>query len=148
MKIPPQSSPPPESISKKFNNENSLLNFFPSPQLLLQYKEIDPNYANRILTMAEKEQEDRHKKTLYSLQAESRVHLFSMIFGFVLFLALICLAGFLFYIDKDSIAFFVIIGFSVYLWFYMYYNRNNMSDAAPSLPVDLMDAVSKVLSKK
>jgi uncharacterized membrane protein len=81
----------------------------PPPQELAAYEHITPGLADRIVSMAEKEQNTRHKITQRQNWAQIWITSAGQVFGFILALAIIAIAGWLLAHDK------AITGFSALL---------------------------------
>ena len=58
----------------------------PHPEILRQYNEIDPGIADRIIKMAEKDQDHVIECNKKSLELQKRDNFFGMIFAFVIVL--------------------------------------------------------------
>src|SRR5207302_6355051 len=72
----------------------------PEPQALAAYEQINVGLANRIVTMAEKEQGHRHKIENRRNWAQILITFLGQVFGFVISVMTIGLGGFLLYHDK------------------------------------------------
>lgn len=83
----------------------------PAPDSLIRYNDAVPDAAERILAMAEKEMEHRHKKENAIVEQEGvmlkkmwRLSLISTILGFVSVIILSALVGYSLYTGADGIA--------------------------------------------
>ncbi|MBR7053720.1 MAG: DUF2335 domain-containing protein [Prevotella sp.] len=83
----------------------------PAPDALAKYNEATPNAAERIIAMAEKEMEHRHKREdaiieqdADAMSKEWKLALVSIILGFVCVLVLAFLVGYALYRGTDNIA--------------------------------------------
>lgn len=83
----------------------------PPPDTLAKYEAITPGAADRILSMAEKEMEQRHRyenemlrQDDDRLQKRCRLDVLSMWLGFICVLVLAALIGFAIYKGADSVA--------------------------------------------
>lgn len=112
----------------------------PHPQILQQYEEVQPGFANTIVNMAVKEQEHRHEieKTIVQSEAllntgqveviRSSIKLKSrlQIFGFVLTAALLIIGSICIFLDKNigSITTFIL-AVGSFCWTMFYGKKNN-----------------------
>lgn len=69
----------------------------PSPEDLQKYNEIDPNLVNRIIGMAEKEQQFRHEITKITVNSLTNSNRYGQVFAFLLALGCLTASGFLAY---------------------------------------------------
>ncbi len=76
----------------------------PSPDMFQHYEKVLSGSADRIMTMAEKEQAHRITWERRELEVESRIAFTGLIFGFTALLFLIGLAGYCAYIGNSTIA--------------------------------------------
>ena len=83
----------------------------PSPDALVRYNDAVPGAAERIISMAEKEMEHRHKREDAIIEQDKRamdkewaLALISTILGFVCVLVLAALVGYALYIGTDNVA--------------------------------------------
>lgn len=67
----------------------------PPPEVIEKYDTIVPGSAERIITMAEKEQEHRHKSESGILKAEILLNTFGLLFGFFVAIAGICVGAYI-----------------------------------------------------
>jgi uncharacterized membrane protein len=72
----------------------------PDPEALAEYERVNSGLANRIVTMAEKEQGHRHRIENRRNWAQITITLLGQILGFVISALAIGLGGFLLYYDK------------------------------------------------
>ncbi len=72
----------------------------PPSDELKKYAEISPQFPDRIFSMAEKEQEHRHRLEERRLGAQIRITGAGQVFGFLLAVGIIGLAGALLFYDK------------------------------------------------
>lgn len=73
----------------------------PHPDLLVKYEEIIPGSAERILSMAEKEQRHRHQLENEVIKKEIAQKGRGLYFGFTLALLIIVVGAYLLVIDKS-----------------------------------------------
>lgn len=73
----------------------------PHPDLLVKYEEIIPGSAERILSMAEKEQQHRHQLENEVIKKEIAQKGRGLYFGFTLALLIIVVGAYLLVIDKS-----------------------------------------------
>lgn len=83
----------------------------PSPDALERYNAVIPGAAERILAMAEKEMEHRHKREDVLLKQEElllerrwNIAMLSTVFGFICVLVLSVLIGYALYLGVDNVA--------------------------------------------
>lgn len=69
----------------------------PHPDILLKYEEIQPGFADRILTMAEKDEEHRHEMDRSYFKAQSRDNLLGALLGFFALIIWLVVSVILFY---------------------------------------------------
>ena len=69
----------------------------PAPESLKKYNEAVPNAAERIIAMAEKEMEHRHKMEYHTLNKQSNIAMVSTILGFTCVLVLVGLVVYAIY---------------------------------------------------
>ena len=84
--------------------EHSYSGPLPSPQDFAAYKETLPTAPERILVMAEREQEHRHKIENNIIGKKGRENLLGQIFAFLLVLACLGVAAFLSMNNHDVLA--------------------------------------------
>lgn len=82
----------------------------PSPEALVKYNEAAPGAADRIISMAEKEMEHRHKLEDKAIKASTRLAMVSVIFGFCSVVVLSSLVGYAIHRGNTGLAFGAIIG--------------------------------------
>ncbi len=73
----------------------------PHPSILKQYNEINPDFAERIISMAEKDQVHIIELNKKSLELRGRDNLFGMIFAFSIVIGAVILGAILLLNDKD-----------------------------------------------
>lgn len=76
----------------------------PPPQHLEQYNQILPGSAERILSMAEKQQEHRMAVENSVLLTVNKAHLSGLRFAFIIFMTCLLLSGYALYLDKMTFA--------------------------------------------
>ena len=76
----------------------------PDPESLAKYNTIVPGSAERILVMAEKEQNHRHEIEKVTLKRSNRLAVLSTVLAFASVLALIVLVFYAIYIGSNSTA--------------------------------------------
>lgn len=76
----------------------------PPPEALSKYNEAAPNAADRIIAMAEKEMEHRHRKEDRILRERNRLAYLSVILSFISVLVLAFLVGYALHEGADGIA--------------------------------------------
>jgi len=85
-------------------------NFLPSPQELIQYKEINPDIVKLLLDASEREQIHRHfidKQKMKVIYKDSRsmhsINILGMIFAFIVILSGLALSAYLIHLEKNTI---------------------------------------------
>ena len=73
----------------------------PHPSILKQYNEINPDFAERIMSMAEKDQEHIIELNKKTIEMRGRDGLFGMIFAFAIVIGAVVLGAVLLLNDKD-----------------------------------------------
>lgn len=81
----------------------------PHPEQLAQYAQISPAYADRIITMGEKEQESRLADAALVRRTQGKILTRGQIFGFILSLAIIVGGIMMIMADKPTSGFISII---------------------------------------
>lgn len=71
----------PEAAAEIIQHTYSYSGPLPSPEMLQQYEDLQPGLADRIVTMAEKEQGNRHKVQQRILGIASRGQWFGLVLG-------------------------------------------------------------------
>lgn len=70
-----------ESVYNNLGNDKHIL---PSPDLLAEYEEMSPGALSKILQMAQKEQDHRHKLSLITLEKNAAILRFRSIFALLI----------------------------------------------------------------
>jgi uncharacterized membrane protein len=96
----------------------------PEPETLAEYERINTGLANRIVTMAEKEQGHRHRVENRRNLAQIATTLLGQVFGFVTAVLTIGLGGFLLHEDKQVAGFVSLVGGVVMLVGAFIYRRS------------------------
>lgn len=76
----------------------------PLPEHLEKYDKILPGAAERIVLMAEKQQEHRMAAENSVLKTVNKARILGLIFAFILFLICLLLSGYALYLDKMTFA--------------------------------------------
>ena len=97
----------------------------PHPDLLVKYEEIIPGSAERILSMAEKEQQHRHQLENEVIEKEIAQKGRGLNFGFTLALLIIVVGAYLLIIDKSLQGFSLILGSIAMIIAPFFFNKNN-----------------------
>ncbi|MGL4672176.1 MAG: DUF2335 domain-containing protein [Cetobacterium sp.] len=97
----------------------------PHPDLLVKYEEIIPGSAERILSMAEKEQQHRHQLENEVIKKEIAQKGRGLNFGFTLALLIIVVGAYLLIIDKSLQGFSLILGSIAMIIAPFFFNKNN-----------------------
>lgn len=97
----------------------------PHPDLLVKYEEIIPGSAERILSMAEKEQQHRHQLENEVIKKEIAQKGRGLYFGFTLALLIIVVGAYLLVIDKSLQGFSLILGSIAMIIAPFFFNKNN-----------------------
>lgn len=97
----------------------------PHPDLLVKYEEIIPGSAERILSMAEKEQQHRHQLENEVIKKEIAQKGKGLNFGFTLALLIIVVGAYLLIIDKSLQGFSLILGSIAMIIAPFFFNKNN-----------------------
>lgn len=97
----------------------------PHPDLLVKYEEIIPGSAERILSMAEKEQQHRHQLENEVIKKEIAQKGRGLNFGFTLALLIIVIGAYLLVIDKSLQGFSLILGSIAMIIVPFFFNKNN-----------------------
>ena len=97
----------------------------PHPDLLVKYEEIIPGSAERILSMAEKEQQHRHQLENEVIKKEIAQKGRGLNFGFTLALLIIVVGAYLLVIDKSLQGFSLILGSIAMIIAPFFFNKNN-----------------------
>lgn len=97
----------------------------PHPDLLIKYEEIIPGSAERILSMAEKEQQHRHQLENEVIKKEIAQKGRGLNFGFTLALLIIVVGAYLLIIDKSLQGFSLILGSIAMIITPFFFNKNN-----------------------
>lgn len=97
----------------------------PHPDLLVKYEEIIPGSAERILSMAEKEQQHRHQLENEVIKKEIAQKGRGLNFGFTLALLIIVVGAYLLIIDKSLQGFSLILGSIAMIITPFFFNKNN-----------------------
>ncbi|MGL5279354.1 MAG: DUF2335 domain-containing protein [Cetobacterium sp.] len=97
----------------------------PHPDLLVKYEEIIPGSAERILSMAEKEQQHRHQLENEVIKKEIAQKGRGLNFGFTLALLIIVIGAYLLIIDKSLQGFSLILGSIAMIIAPFFFNKNN-----------------------
>ena len=97
----------------------------PHPDLLVKYEEIIPGSAERILSMAEKEQKHRHQLENEVIKKEIAQKGRGLNFGFTLALLIIVVGAYLLIIDKSLQGFSLILGSIAMIIAPFFFNKNN-----------------------
>lgn len=97
----------------------------PHPDLLVKYEEIIPGAAERILSMAEKEQQHRHQLESEVIKKEIAQKGRGLNFGFTLALLIIVVGAYLLVIDKSLQGFSLILGSIAMIIAPFFFNKNN-----------------------
>jgi uncharacterized membrane protein len=103
----------------------------PEPEALAEYERINPGLADRLVTMAEKEQTLRHTILRWRTLAQIWVTAAGQIFGFVIGVLAICLGGFLLYHDKNLAGFTTFLSGVVMLVTAFIYRQNRTRQRSP-----------------
>ncbi len=86
----------------------------PPPEMMAQFKDIDPSFPERIVAMAEKEASNRHKNETAANKMLARTSYLGMVFAFLSVLVVSALVFYAFYLgfatQAAAIATGVIIG--------------------------------------
>lgn len=97
----------------------------PHPDLLVKYEEIIPGSAERILSMAEKEQQHRHQLENEVIKKEITQKGRGLNFGFTLALLIVVVGAYLLIIDKSLQGFSLILGSIAMIIAPFFFNKNN-----------------------
>lgn len=97
----------------------------PHPDLLVKYEEIIPGSAERILSMAEKEQQHRHQLENEVIKKEIAQKGRGLNFGFTLALLIVVVGAYLLIIDKSLQGFSLILGSIAMIIAPFFFNKNN-----------------------
>ena len=97
----------------------------PHPDLLVKYEEIIPGSAERILSMAEKEQQHRHQLENEVIKKEIAQKGRGLNFGFTLALLIVVVGAYLLIIDKSLQGFSLILGSIAIIIAPFFFNKNN-----------------------
>jgi uncharacterized membrane protein len=81
----------------------------PPPDALAQYEQVSPGFADRIVKMAEKEQDFRHRDTQVVRGMQRKIIGRGQVFGFILSLAIILCGVLLIMYDKPTSGFIAIL---------------------------------------
>lgn len=103
----------------------------PEPAALAEYERINPGLADRLVTMAEKEQDFRHLTLRRRNLAQIWITASGQIFGFLVAVMTIGIGGFLLYHDKETAGFTSLVSGVVMLVAAFVYRRNR-NRAQPS----------------
>lgn len=76
----------------------------PPPSHLAEYEKIQKGFAERIIRMAEKEQDERHRNNRMMVDSDIKAKSRGQMFGFILGLLIIALAGVLGCIGHTTLA--------------------------------------------
>lgn len=74
----------------------------PDASELQKYEKVQKGFAERIMRMAEKEQNHRHKMNLYPIKRSQLTKNIGQLLGFILAMSLIIAGTFLIHNDKDA----------------------------------------------
>jgi uncharacterized membrane protein len=89
-----------EQIERKFEAFRGPI---PPPQILADYEKILPGSTERIITMAEKQSAHRQSLEMIAVKSGANDSRLGLIFGLIIGLAALCLAGFCSYIGSPIV---------------------------------------------
>ncbi len=101
----------------------------PDPYTLQKYENISPGSADRIITMAEKQQNHRMGIEKTVIESKTRDSKLGIILGFVLSLSIFFIAAFAIILDKNIVGLSLIIGdVSVLLGIFLHTKNSNRKE--------------------
>ena len=120
-----------QAVSQSFSGP------IPSPETLAKYNEIIPNAAERILAMAEKQQEHRQQLERRVIFANTRSQTYGLVAGFVIAMTAICGGIWLIAHGKDASGITAILGSLVALVGVFVYGRKKQHQDLKEKPKPL-----------
>ena len=94
----------------------------PDPNTLSKYWDINSNFPDRIIKLAEKEQNFRQKTSIDLINKEFKFQQTWMYFGFIILVLVIFLSWYLAFLWEDTKAIWLVIGVILfYWWVYIYW---------------------------